>query len=172
MPPSRSRSRSTARLDLMSGMIRPRPSSMPPADVANHYHPITPDSVKRTSRCPRSDAGSGRTPLLDSAVERVAQTFDRAVDRCVDVRSCHAYADRPRRLQSDRHGAGHPIARAVITWTKQNPSGAERESVARKCREDAILSIRARLRTDGVVVADDVNAFHPLTHSQAPGQGQ
>jgi hypothetical protein len=48
----------------------------------------------------------------------------------------------------------------------------EFEGMARHCREYAVLSVRPRLRANGVVVGDDVNAFHPQTESQGLGQRQ
>ena len=42
----------------------------------------------------RDRFGSGRTRLFDSSTEDVTQAFDRAVDRSIDVRSCHSYPNR------------------------------------------------------------------------------
>ena len=115
--------------------------------------------------------GSGRTPLFDSSAEDVAETFYGAVDRSVNVRARHSYSDRSRRLETNRHGAGHRIAGTpVVARTKKDPSATELNGVARQCREYAVLSVRPRLRANLVVVADDVNAFHPQNESQAPGQ--
>jgi hypothetical protein len=41
---------------------------------------------------------------------------------------------------------------------------AELKSVARQCREYAVLSVRPRLRANGVIVGDDMNALHPRTN--------
>ena len=131
------------------------------------------DRRRRFYRIRRERFRSGRTALFEPRTADVAEAFDGAVDRCVGVRPGHSDPDRSGRFQGHRHGAADAIAGAVVRGcTKQNSSAAELENVARQGREYAVLSVRPRLRADGVGVGDDVNAFHSQSEPQVPGQQQ
>jgi|SRR5688572_15618698 len=104
---------------------------------------------------------------LDSCPECVTEAFDRAIDRCVDVRPGHAYPDGFRRRESNRHGARDRLTHpTVISSTKHDPNTAELLSVTRQCRKHPVLGVRARLRAHKFIVSDDENAIHPKGASQ------